>query len=99
MSCIEGVYELMVTCAWGVTAFVEVKKSESLDGVRTWIDRELDDDIIMKKNLFKVNSVVVSRNEEINTHAWQFRGQQIVTIIADDIDISSTSDIKPSLIT
>ena len=42
------------------------------------------------------------RNElvcEINTPAWQLCGQQIISIIADDIDISSTSDIKPTLIT
>ena len=95
----KEVSEFMITCAWGVTAFVEVKKSESLDNVRTWIDQELDDDIIMKKCLFKIDSVVFSRNEEINTPAWQFCVQQIISIIADDIDISSTSDIKPTLIT
>ena len=81
----EEVSEFMITCAWGVTAFVEVKKSEYLADVRTRIDQELDDDIIMKMFLFKINSVVVSRNEEINTPAWQFFGQKIVLIIADDI--------------
>eukprot|EP00957_Ditylum_brightwellii_P095063 7239960-Ditylum_brightwellii.AAC.1 len=45
----EEVSELMITCAWGVTAFAEVEKSESLADVRTQIDQELDDDIIMKK--------------------------------------------------
>ena len=99
MCCFEGVYELMITCAWGVTAFIEVKHSESLADVRTRIDWELDDDSIVKKNQFKISSVVVSRNEEIKTPAWQFCGQQIVLRIADDIDISSTSDIKPTLIT
>ena len=95
----EEVSEFMITCAWGVTSFVEVKKSESLADVRTQINQELDDDIIMAKFLFKINSVVVSRNEEINTPACQFCGQQIFLIIADDIDISSTSDIKLMLIT
>eukprot|EP00957_Ditylum_brightwellii_P048618 3689235-Ditylum_brightwellii.AAC.1 len=95
----EDVSELMITCAWGVTVFVEVKKSESLDDVRTWIDQELDDNIIMKFFLFQINAVVVSRTEEINTPVWQSCGQQIVSIIADDIDTSSTSDIKPILIT
>eukprot|EP00957_Ditylum_brightwellii_P085603 6512058-Ditylum_brightwellii.AAC.1 len=95
----KEVSELMITCAWGVTAFVELKKSESLDDVITWIDQELDDDSIMKVFLFKINSVVVSRNEEINTPAWQFCGQQIISILADDIDISSTSDINPTLMT
>eukprot|EP00957_Ditylum_brightwellii_P133959 10214629-Ditylum_brightwellii.AAC.1 len=89
----EEVSEFMITCAWGVTAFVELNKSESLD------DQELDDDILMKKFLFKTNYVVVSRNEEINTPAWQFCVQQTILIIADDIDISSTSDIKPTVIT
>ena len=71
----EEVSEFMITYAWGITWFVEVKKSESLDDVRTQIDQELDDDIIMKDFLFKVNSVVVSRSEEINTPAWQLCGQ------------------------
>ena len=34
----EEVSESMTTCAWGLRAFVEVKKSESLDDVRTQID-------------------------------------------------------------
>eukprot|EP00957_Ditylum_brightwellii_P122148 9315170-Ditylum_brightwellii.AAC.1 len=42
----EEVSELMITYAWGVASFVEVKKSESLADVRTRIDQELDDDII-----------------------------------------------------
>ena len=68
----EEVSEFMIICAWGATAFVEVKKSESSADVRSWIDRELGDDIIMKKFLFKINSVIVSRNEEINSPVWQF---------------------------
>eukprot|EP00957_Ditylum_brightwellii_P132286 10087012-Ditylum_brightwellii.AAC.1 len=68
MSYFEGANELMMACAWGVTAFVEVKKSESLDHVRTQIDQELDDDIIIKI-LFKLNYVVVLKNEENNTPA------------------------------
>eukprot|EP00957_Ditylum_brightwellii_P145362 11070033-Ditylum_brightwellii.AAC.1 len=43
----EEVSELMITWSWGITAFVEVKKSESLADVRIWIDQELNDDIIM----------------------------------------------------
>eukprot|EP00957_Ditylum_brightwellii_P111062 8469379-Ditylum_brightwellii.AAC.1 len=65
----KEVYEVMITCAWGVTAFVEVKNSESLAGIRIWIDQELDDDIIMKQILSEINSVVVSRNEKINNPA------------------------------
>eukprot|EP00957_Ditylum_brightwellii_P095168 7248290-Ditylum_brightwellii.AAC.1 len=63
----EEVFELMIICAWSVTAFIEMKKSESLADVKNWIDQELDNDIIMKYVLFKINSVVISRNEEINT--------------------------------
>eukprot|EP00957_Ditylum_brightwellii_P069084 5244331-Ditylum_brightwellii.AAC.1 len=53
----KEVSEVMITCAWGVTAFVEVRKSESLADVRTQIDQELDDDIIIQNSLFKINSV------------------------------------------
>eukprot|EP00957_Ditylum_brightwellii_P092270 7025250-Ditylum_brightwellii.AAC.1 len=64
---------------------------DSLADVRSWINQHLDKDIIMKMFLFQVNSVVVSKEEEVNTPAWQFSGKHIL-MIADAIDNSSTSE-------
>ena len=64
----EEVSELMITCAWSVTAFVEVKKSASLDDVRIQIYQILGDDIIMKKFYLKLV-------------LWLFQGMRRLTLL------------------
>ena len=54
-------------------------------------------DFLFENFLFQVNSVPVSKCEEVNTPAWQFSGKHIC-IISADVDSTSMSQSKPIII-
>eukprot|EP00957_Ditylum_brightwellii_P097451 7422160-Ditylum_brightwellii.AAC.1 len=80
------------------TSFVDKVSEFMMTDVRSWINQHLVEDIIMKPFLFQINSVVVSKEEEVNAPAWQFSGKRIL-MIADHIDNCSTSERSVTLST
>ena len=93
----EDVTEFVLTCANGVKAYVQVKRSDNLGDVRSRIVDFFDSDFLFENFLFQVNSVPVSKSEEVNTPAWQFSGEHIC-IISADVDSTSMSQSKPIII-
>lgn len=69
--------ELILICAGGIKGVLDVQEHDTLASVRTLIDQELDDDLIIPDFAFHVNSVRISRKQESKKLAWSVIGKVV----------------------
>eukprot|EP00957_Ditylum_brightwellii_P055841 4230947-Ditylum_brightwellii.AAC.1 len=82
--------ELVVCTHNGYTCVVDVKRTDTLSDVRSYIEDYFDDHLKPSNYLFEVGSVIISRSEEMNTPAWPYLGRRFVIVLIDSEGIGSS---------
>ena len=96
-SFIEYVTEIIISCKSGFYCFVQVNGNDLLSETRHRLEIFLEKGTIISNFMFRVNSFIIPKKEEINTPAFQFLGRTIYFVSAGH-QINSTCKIGPNVI-
>ena len=94
----DEVTEFLLSNAKGMTAHIQVKRTDTMSNVRYRVENCLDSTFFqMSSFAFVINCVVLPKSEESNTFAWQYSGKRVMLKSMDSSeDIIDKS--KPALI-
>jgi hypothetical protein len=94
---LEDFTEIVISCESGFNCFVQVNGYDTLSEIRHRLENFLEKGTIISNFMFKVNSIIIPKKEEINTPVFQVLGRTIYLVSACH-QINSICKIGPNVI-